>query len=68
MACQMGDQDRLSRVVAGTILVGFAMISGNPVGWLGIIPLATGVIGWCPLYGFLGVNTCDTGHDTEAHH
>ncbi|BDY13196.1 YgaP family membrane protein [Hydrogenimonas cancrithermarum] len=68
MACQMGEQDRLSRITAGIILVGFAMISGNPVGWFGIIPLATGIIGWCPLYGPLGIDTCKTEHDGHGHH
>jgi len=70
MACQMGEQDRLSRIAAGVILVGFAMISGNPVGWFGVIPLVTGIVGWCPFYEPLGINTCDTGHDShgEGHH
>ena len=27
-------------------------------GWIGIVPLATGLIGWCPLYPLLGLNTC----------
>jgi len=67
MACQMGDQDRLSRVVAGTILVGFALISGNSIGWLGLIPLITGIIGWCPVYRQLEINTCGA-EDKENHH
>jgi hypothetical protein len=64
----MGDQDRLSRIVAGIILVGFAMITGNPIGWLGIIPLVTGAIGWCPIYEPFGINTCKTEHDDHGHH
>ncbi|WP_457592888.1 YgaP family membrane protein [Hydrogenimonas sp.] len=67
MACRMGEQDRLSRIVAGIILLGFAGITGNVVGWLGIIPLVTGIIGWCPIYGPFGINTCDTGHDDHGH-
>ncbi|WP_457595556.1 YgaP family membrane protein [Hydrogenimonas sp.] len=67
MACQMGAQDRLSRIVAGIILLGFAAITGNIVGWFGIIPLVTGIVGWCPLYRPLGINTCETGHDSHGH-
>ncbi len=51
--------DRIVRVMAGLILLGLA--ATNAVGWwgwLGIIPLATGAIGWCPLYTVLGMNTC----------
>ena len=66
MACRMGNQDRISRIVAGVILIGFAMITGNPVGWLGIIPLFTGIVGWCPFYGILGIDTCHT--EEKGHH
>ncbi len=62
MACRMGSQDRLSRIAAGVILIGFALITGNVVGWLGIIPLITGIIGWCPIYKPLGIDTCKTEH------
>lgn len=51
--------DRIVRVMAGLILLGLA--ATNAVGWwgwLGIIPLATGAIGWCPLYTVLGMSTC----------
>jgi len=30
----------------------------TPWGWLGIVPLATGLLGSCPLYSVLGINTC----------
>ncbi len=66
MACRMGSQDRFSRIVAGIILLGFAGITGNIVGWLGVIPLITGIIGWCPVYGPLGIDTCKT--EDGAHH
>ena len=67
MACQMGNQDRLSRIVSGVILIGFAIITGNPIGWLGIIPLVTGIIGWCAIYGPLGINTCHTEEESHKH-
>lgn len=59
MKLNVGGLDRIARIVGGLVLVGFA-ISGT-VGawaWLGLVPLATGVIGWCPPYAILGWNTC----------
>ncbi|WP_456381313.1 YgaP family membrane protein [Hydrogenimonas sp.] len=69
MACRMGKQDRIGRVTAGVILVGFALITGNPIGWLGLVPLITGAIGWCPLYEPFDISTCETeGKEAHGHH
>jgi hypothetical protein len=53
--------ERALRVVAGLILLSLAFW-GPSNRWflLSIIPLATGFIGWCPLYTVLGINTCKT--------
>ena len=67
MACKMGTTDRKSRIVAGVILIGFAMITGNPIGWIGWIPLVTGIVGWCPLYAPLGIDTCHRSNDANHH-
>jgi hypothetical protein len=46
------------------IVVGFALIAmifvgpQTPWGWLGLIPLATAAMSWCPLYNVLGITTC----------
>ena len=58
MACKMKTEDRLSRIAAGIILLGFTAISGNPVGWIGVVPLVTGIVGFCPLYNLLGIDPC----------
>ncbi len=58
MACKLKEEDRLSRIVAGVILLGFTGLTGNPVGWLGLIPLVTGIVGRCPLYKPLGIDPC----------
>ena len=51
--------DRMVRVIAGLVLIGLAATQTvGWWGWLGIIPLATGAIGWCPLYTVLGLSTC----------
>lgn len=59
MKTNEGGMDRILRVVAGLALLGLmAMGSIGVWGWLGVVLLATGLIGWCPLYTLLGFNTC----------
>jgi hypothetical protein len=51
--------DRVLRIALGLILLGLTLSGTIGVwGWLGIVPLATGAIGWCPLYAVLGISTC----------
>ncbi len=53
-----GLTDRVLRVLGGGVLLGLvAFPPHTPLGWLGLIPLFTGVIGFCPIYRALGVNT-----------
>ena len=43
------------------LLIGLAATGTVGVwGWIGIVPLATGLMGWCPFYPLLGLNTCPT--------
>jgi hypothetical protein len=59
MKTNEGGIDRVVRVVAGLVLLGLmAMCTIGWWGWLGVVPLATGLIGWCPAYTLLGMNTC----------
>ncbi|SPF80772.1 YgaP family membrane protein [Pseudoprimorskyibacter insulae] len=57
-----GGLDRALRIIVGlALLAGFFMNTGATYGWLyliGIVPLATGLLGSCPLYSILGINTC----------
>jgi hypothetical protein len=47
------------RVALGLGLISIAFVGPQtPWGWLGVIPLATGLLGSCPLYSILGINTC----------
>jgi hypothetical protein len=62
MKRNVGSIDRVLRVLAGIVLlvVGFAVIGGTAgivVGVIGLIPLATGLIGWCPLYSLFKLRT-----------
>ncbi len=57
-----GTIDRALRVILGLALIaGYFMNGGGAFSWLyllGIVPLVTGLIGSCPLYTILGINTC----------
>jgi hypothetical protein len=51
--------ERVVRIVVGAVLVSMAFW-GPASNWflLGLIPLATGIVGWCPPYAMLGISTC----------
>ena len=57
----MGGIDKIVRIVAGAGLIGATVAGLLPVwGYIGIVPLATGLMGWCPAYSIFGMNTCAT--------
>jgi hypothetical protein len=59
MKANVGTIDRVLRVVIGLVLLGLAATGTVGVwGWIGIVPLATAALGFCPLYTVLGFSTC----------
>lgn len=59
MKCNSGGMDRILRVIAGLVLIALAATETVGVwGWIGVVPLLTGIFGFCPAYTLLGVNTC----------
>lgn len=51
--------DRALRVIVGLVLISLVFIGPQTVwGWIGLVPLATGLVGWCPAYTLLGIRTC----------
>jgi hypothetical protein len=66
MVTNVGMFDRIARIVIGLVLIAYAIPLGFPqtgwnwIGWIGVIPLATALIGYCPLYSVLGLSTCTT--------
>jgi hypothetical protein len=55
----VGGADKIIRIALGVALTSLAFWGPeNPWFMLGLIPLATGVVGWCGLYQILGINTC----------
>ena len=64
MQANVGGLDRTLRIVAGLGLIGATLAGALPVwGYLGVIPLATGLMGWCPAYPLLGIRTCKARQD-----
>ncbi len=59
MKLNVGGMDRIARIAIGVVLIGLTL-TGNigAWGWLGVVPLATGAIGWCPPYAIFGFSTC----------
>jgi len=60
MKANVGGIDRILRIVVGLALVAWALMDGPVWAWIGVVPLATGLIGFCALYPLLGINSCPT--------
>ena len=59
LALNEGTVDRAVRIVIGLVLLSLVFLGPKTAwGYLGLIPLATGLSGTCPLYSMLGINTC----------
>lgn len=58
MKSNVGGIDRILRIVLGAALVLWAIMGGPVWAWIGVVPLATGALKFCPLYPLLGMNTC----------
>jgi len=55
----IGGTERIIRVTAGAVITSLAFIGPQtPWAFLGIVPMLTGLIGWCPPYALLGISTC----------
>ena len=59
MLANGGSIDRVLRFVVGLAILSLVFVGPQtPWGWLGLIPLLTAVVGYCPAYSILGVSTC----------
>lgn len=59
MNANVGNVDKIIRIVAGLILISLVFIGPQtPWGWIGVLLVVTGLINFCPLYSILRVNTC----------
>jgi len=62
-----GNLDRIIRIIVGLGLISIVFVGPmTPWGWVGLVPLLTGILGICPAYALLGINTCPVsgGSDT----
>jgi hypothetical protein len=61
MNANVGGIDRILRIIVGLALIAWAAALGGPVwAYVGIVPLATGLLKFCPFYPLLGLSTCPT--------
>jgi hypothetical protein len=59
MTCNIGGIERLLRAIVGLALISLVYVGPQTAwGWIGLVPLATAIVGWCPPYALLGINTC----------
>jgi hypothetical protein len=59
MKTNVGGIDRLLRIVVGLVLIALAATGTvGAWGWIGVAPLLTGLLRWCPAYPLLGINSC----------
>lgn len=61
MTKNIGGVERVIRVVAGLVILSLAFVGPHsPWGYIGVLPILTGLIGWCPPYALFGFSTCKT--------
>ncbi|MEI2770343.1 MAG: DUF2892 domain-containing protein [Candidatus Competibacter sp.] len=67
MQINVGTPDRIARIVVGLVLI--ALAATGTVGWwgwIGVVPLLTGIFRFCPAYPLLGINTCKTASSEKG--
>ncbi len=63
----VGSTDKIARIAVGALLILLSLF--NIIGWwgwIGVVPIATGLMNWCPAYTLLGINTCPTSTSPGA--
>jgi hypothetical protein len=63
MTVNIGSLDRILRIIVGLALLAWALgyfpgHGASAWGWVGLVPLLTGLFGYCPAYSLIGFNTC----------
>lgn len=66
MKCNVGGFDRIARIVVGIALIAFAYFAQQPLAYIGIIPLVTGAVGFCPIYVPFKFSTSCKGEDSSC--
>lgn len=59
MKTNVGSVDRIARVIIGLALIALTLTGAIGLwGWIGVVPIATAAMGWCPAYTLLGFSSC----------
>lgn len=58
MTTNIGSADKIIRIVVGLVLIGWGVYAKSWWGAIGVIPLVTALLNWCPMYNICGANTC----------
>ena len=58
MICNVGKTDRAIRIILAAVIAGLGLYFNSWIGLVAIVPLATGLSLFCPLYKIFGANTC----------
>jgi hypothetical protein len=62
LAKNVGSIDRILRIIVGLGLISLVFVGPQtPWGWIGVVPLLTAFISFCPLYTLIGIRTCPVG-------
>lgn len=58
MKKNMGTIDRILRIIVGVALITYGILNQSWIGFIGIIPILTALVRFCPLYTMFGMSTC----------
>jgi len=65
MTKNIGTRDKTIRIIVGIVILALGVWLKSWWGLIGLLPLATAIVGWCPPYSLLGISTCKTDQSQE---
>ena len=67
IAKNIGSADKIARLVVGALLIVLTLTGTIGLwGWIGVVPIATALMNWCPAYTLLGIKTCPASNPPGA--
>lgn len=58
MKCNVGKADKIARVIIGLCIIAAGVYFNSWFGVIGVVPIVTAILGWCPLYIPFGISSC----------
>ena len=65
MKCNIGTTDKIIRIIVGLVIIGSGIYFKSWWGIIGLIPILTAILGWCPLYLPIGLSTCKVKDESK---